>query len=62
MSVCAGRCQYLLGASSHGLCSRGQVVLSDVVLVVLVVIIVFVVLVVVIVFVGFSMCCFVGFL
>ena len=42
--------------------SRSQVVLSDVVLVVLVVIIVFVVLVVVIVFVGFSMCCFVGFL
>ena len=48
MSVCVGRCQYLLGVRSHGLCSRDQVVLSDVVLVV------FVVLVVVIVFVGFE--------
>ena len=53
VSVRVGRCQYLLGVSSHGLCSTGQVVLSDVV---------FVVLVVVIVFVGFSMCCFVDFL
>ena len=62
VSVCVGRCQYLLGVRSHGLCSRDQVVLSDVVLVVLVVVIAFVVLVVVIVFVGFSMCCFVDFL